>query len=175
MTKSLIPFFFIINLSSIFLLVSLVVFLLFIVLHLNKTSSLPKTWSVSFWVTPDFKRRIDAIVLTQISTSLLMLPSHGIEKHAYGPPRCEAAQCEQSMAHLGQLTFSKVHNMDRRCMSLVKRKALYIWRGTPFILGILSSHFFLKEKKAPEVKTTSFGPLAPKGQKTMCFDPSRLI
>ena len=73
MIKSLILSFFLINLSSVFLLMSLVVFVLFIFLHLGKTSSLPKQLSVSSWVILDFIGVIDVILLTQIGTSSLLV------------------------------------------------------------------------------------------------------
>ena len=73
MIRSLILSFFLINLSSAFLLVSLVVSILSIFLLLGKTSSQPKQLSVSSWVILDFREVIDVILLTQIdSLSLLM-------------------------------------------------------------------------------------------------------
>ena len=73
MIRSLILSFFLINLSSAFLLVSLVVSILSIFLLLGKTSFQPKQLSVSSWVILDFRGVIDVILLTQIGTlSLLM-------------------------------------------------------------------------------------------------------
>ena len=55
------------------LLVSLVVYVLFIFLLLGKTSSLPKQLSVSSWVILDFRGVIDVILLTQIGTSSFLM------------------------------------------------------------------------------------------------------
>ena len=67
--RSLTLSFFLINRSFAFLLVSLVVFVLFIFSLLGKTSSLSKQLTVSSWVILDFRGVIDVILPTQISTS----------------------------------------------------------------------------------------------------------
>ena len=69
MIISLILSFFLINISSVFLLVSV----LFIFLLLGKTSSQPKQLSVSSWVILDFKGLIDVILPTQLGTSSLVM------------------------------------------------------------------------------------------------------
>ena len=72
MIKSLIPFFFQTNLSFVFPLVSLAMFVLFIFLLLNKTSSRPKPRSVSSSVIPGFNEDIVTTLLIHIDT--LSLP-----------------------------------------------------------------------------------------------------
>ena len=61
MTKSLIPSFFLRNLFIFFLLVSLVVLVLFILSHLDRTNSLPRLRNASSWDTLDFRRTIVVI------------------------------------------------------------------------------------------------------------------
>ena len=73
MIKSLIPFFFQTNLSSVFPLVSLVVFVLSIFLLLDKTSFQPKPRSVSSLVIPGFNEVIVATLLIHISTLSLSI------------------------------------------------------------------------------------------------------
>ena len=73
MIKSLIPSFFQTNPSSAFPLVSLVMFVLFIFLLLNKISSQPKPRSVSSLVIPDFNEVIAATFLIHINTLSLMM------------------------------------------------------------------------------------------------------
>ena len=68
--------YYLLNLFFIFLLVSLVVFFLFIFSLLGKTNSLPKPRSVSSWVIPAFRGVIIVILPILIATlSLLMSPS----------------------------------------------------------------------------------------------------
>ena len=52
---------------------SLIASVLFIFLHLGKTSSPPKPQKVSSWVILEFKGVIDVILLTQINTSSLLM------------------------------------------------------------------------------------------------------
>ena len=66
MTKSPIPSFFLPNLFISFLLVSLTVLVLFILSHLDRTSSPPRLQNVSSWDTLDFRRVIVVIPLTLI-------------------------------------------------------------------------------------------------------------
>ena len=66
MTKSLISSFFLPNLFISFLLVSLVVLVLFILSHLDRTSSPPRLRNASSWDTLDFRRAIVVIPLTLI-------------------------------------------------------------------------------------------------------------
>ena len=66
MTKSLIPSFFLPNFFIFFLLLSLVVLVLFILLHLDKTSSPLRLRNASSWDTLDFRRVIVVISLTLI-------------------------------------------------------------------------------------------------------------
>ena len=73
MIRFLILSFFLINLSSAFFLVSLVVSIYCIFLLLGKTNSPPKQLSVSSWVIPDFKWVISVILLSQIGTSSLLM------------------------------------------------------------------------------------------------------
>ena len=76
MTKSLIPSFFLPNLFISFLLMFLVVLVLFILSHLDRTSSPPRLRNASSWDTLDFRRAIVVIPLTLIVIfSLLMSPS----------------------------------------------------------------------------------------------------
>ena len=73
MIKSRIPSFFQINPSSGFPLVSLVVYVLFIFLHLDKTSSQPKLRSVSSSVILAFNKDIAANLLIHIDTLSLSM------------------------------------------------------------------------------------------------------
>ena len=73
MIKSLIPFFFQTNLSYAFPLVSLVVFVLSIFLLLDKTSSQPKSRSVSSSVIPSFNEVIVTTLLIHIDTFSLSM------------------------------------------------------------------------------------------------------
>ena len=76
MIRSLILSYYLINLSFASLLVSLVVFVLFIFSLLSKKNSLPKSCSVSSWVILAFRGVIVVILPTLIATlSLLMSPS----------------------------------------------------------------------------------------------------
>ena len=75
MIKSLIPFFFQTNLSPAFPIVPLVVFILSIFLHLDKTSFQPKPLSVSSSVIPGFNEVTVATLLIHIDT-LSMKMSH---------------------------------------------------------------------------------------------------
>ena len=76
MTKSLIPSFFLPNVFISFLLVSLAVLVLFILSHLDRTSSPPRLRNASSWDTLDFRRAIVVILLTLIVIfSSLMSPS----------------------------------------------------------------------------------------------------
>ena len=76
MIGSLILSYYLLNLSFISLLVSLVVFVLFIFSLLGKTNSLPKPQSVSSWVILAFRGVIVVILSILIATlSLLMSPS----------------------------------------------------------------------------------------------------
>ena len=77
MIKSLIPSFFLLNLSSAFPFASLIVFVLSIFLLQDKTSSRPIPQSVSSLASLDFKGVIDPILLTQINISSLLM-SHSL-------------------------------------------------------------------------------------------------
>ena len=75
MIRSLIPSYYLINVFFAFLLVSLVVFVLFIFSFLGKTNSQPKPRSVSSWVILALREVIVVILRTLIaSLSMLMLP-----------------------------------------------------------------------------------------------------
>ena len=73
MIKNLIPFFFQTNLSSVFPLVSLIVFVLFIFLLLDKTSFQPKPRSVHSLVIPSFNEVIVATLQIHIDTLSLSM------------------------------------------------------------------------------------------------------
>eukprot|EP00261_Vitis_vinifera_P033370 XP_019074613.1 PREDICTED: uncharacterized protein LOC109122377 isoform X2 [Vitis vinifera] len=76
MTKSLIPSFFLPNLFIPFLLVSLAILVLFILSHLDRTSSPPRLRNASSWDTLDFRRVIvDIPLILIVIFSLLMSPS----------------------------------------------------------------------------------------------------